>query len=178
MNLALVARYFGVPSEILVGYYGEIRADEEFLTGGHGQGALEVVFTLGCRMLNTRAQGQFQAIAKAAQIHCKRAVAVHSCIGAPHQLFLGRTVVHGKGIQINGGVAASESSEVNGLAVDATAQQLLVHLGDQVKPGSSMGIKALTHSRARLRTDSKPRARMKKLFDRKRSMNPILVSRS
>jgi len=67
----------------------------------------------------------------------------------PYQFLLRRTVVHGKGIEINGGVAASERAEVNGLAVDATAQQLLVHLRDQLKPGSSMGIKALTHCGAR-----------------------------
>jgi len=50
----------------------------------------------------------------------------------------------GQGIQTNGGVAASERAKANGLAVDGTAQQLLVHLGYQIKPGSRMGVQTLT----------------------------------
>ena len=95
-------------------------------------------------MLHAGAQRQLKAVAQTAQIVGKRAVALHAGVGAPHQLFLGEAVVYGERVQINWGVAAIQSTEVNGLTLDSTGQQLLVHLGHQVKPGTSMGIQTLT----------------------------------
>ena len=73
-------------------------------TGSHGQSPLKVVLALGSRMLHIGGQDQLQAIKKPAQLHSKRAVAAHSGISAPNQIFLGTFVDHGKGTQINQGV--------------------------------------------------------------------------
>jgi len=120
-----------------------------------------IVFTLGCRMLHTRAQRQLQAIAQAAQMHGKREVAVNARICAPYQFLFGGTVVHGKGIQINRGVATGRGTEVNGHAIDGTDQQFVVHLRCQIEPGSPMDAQALTHKVGVEGTPAKPRARMK-----------------
>jgi len=115
----------------------------------HRQSALKVVLTLSGRMLHAGAQGQLQAITQTAQIHRKRAIAINTGISASDQFFLGETVVHGKGVQINRGVATAEGTEINGLAIDAAGQQALVHLRHQVEPGSRMGIQTLTQGGAR-----------------------------
>ena len=126
-------------------------------TCGHRQGALKVVLALRGRMLNARAQGQFQAIAQATQVHGKGAVAVNPDVSATNQLFLCAPVVHGKGIEVARGVATGQGTEVNGLAVDATAQQTLVHLSGQIKPGRGMGVQTLTQGGTR-RNAAKPKS--------------------
>lgn len=73
------------------------------------------------------------------------------------QPLLGAPVVNGKRIQINRGVATGQGTEVNGLAVDATAQQTLVHLSGQIKPGRSMGVQTLTQGGTR-RNAAKPKS--------------------
>ena len=82
-------------------------------------------------MLNARAQGQFQAIAQATQAHGKGAVAVNSGVSATNQFFLGAPVVHGKGIEVDRGVATGETTEVDRFAIDAATQQQSVHLGSK-----------------------------------------------
>ena len=59
----------------------------------------------GSRVLHTRAQRQIQAVAKTTQVHRSRAIAAHAGVSAPHQFFLGTPVHHGKGIQIDRGMA-------------------------------------------------------------------------
>jgi hypothetical protein len=111
--------------------------------GSYGQSPLQVVFTLGCRILHTRAKRQLQAVAQASQIHRKRAMAVYPRVSAPDQLFLGAPVVHSKGVQFHRGVATFQRTEVNRLAIDTAAKQQLVHLRCQFKLRCSMGIHAL-----------------------------------
>lgn len=118
-------------------------------TGSHWQNALKVVLALSRRMLHPRARCQFKAVAQAAQIHRQQAVAVDTGVSASYQFFLGGTVVHGKGVQINPGVAAGQGAEVNGLAIDAAGQQLLVHLGHQIKPVKGIGIQTLAQGGTR-----------------------------
>lgn len=43
---------------------------------------------LGSRMLHPVAQGQFQAVARATQVHRKRAIAIHACLGTSTPSFL------------------------------------------------------------------------------------------
>jgi hypothetical protein len=118
-------------------------------SGGHWQGALKVVFALGCRVLDTRAQCQFQAVAQASQVRSKRAVAINAGVSAPNQFLLGAPVVHGKGIQIHRCVATEQCAEIYRLAIDATAQQQLVYLGCEIEPGSRVGVHALAQCGAR-----------------------------
>lgn len=100
-------------------------------------------------MLNPWAQSELQAVAQAAQINRKRAVAINPYVGAPHQFFLSTAVVHGEGVQINRGVAACQGTKINGLAVNAAGQQPLVPPGHTLKPVRRMGIKALAQGGAR-----------------------------
>ena len=94
-------------------------------------------------MLYTRAQGQFQAIAQATQVHGKGAVAVNSGVSVTNQFFLVAPVVHGKGIEVDRGVATGETTEVKRFAIDAATQQQSVYLGSKVKPGRSVGNQTL-----------------------------------
>ena len=135
----------------------------QYETCGHRQGALKLVLALGGRMLHARPQGQFQAITQAAQVHGKGAVAIDSCVGAANQLFLGASVVHGKGIEINRGVATLQRTKVNWLAVDAAAEQQLVHLGCKVKPDRGVGIQTLTQGRTRGNT-AKPQSALEEII--------------
>ena len=112
-------------------------------TCSHGQGAAKVAFALRDRMLYTRAQGQFQAIAQATQVHGKGAVAVNSGVSVTNQFFLVAPVVHGKGIEVDRGVATGETTEVKRFAIDAATQQQSVYLGSKVKPGRSVGNQTL-----------------------------------
>jgi len=109
-------------------------------TGGHWQGALKAVFTRTGRMLHSRAQCQFQAVS---QIHRKRAVAIHTHIGATDQFLLGKIVIYGEGVQINWGVATVQRTEVDGLVCNALTQQPVVDLRNQIKPLPSKRIQTL-----------------------------------
>lgn len=59
------------------------------------------------------------------------------------------SVVHGKGVQIQWGIATLQSAEVYGLPIDAAAQQQLVHLRCQINPGWRVGVHALAQRRTR-----------------------------
>lgn len=89
-------------------------------------------------MLNVRAQCQFQAIAQAAQVHRKRTVVINTGIGMPNHFLFGIVVVHGKGAEINRGVATRQHTEVEGFSIGAAAEQLPVQLGSKVKLGRGL----------------------------------------
>lgn len=120
-------------------------------TTRQGQHTFKVVLALGCRMLGARAQGQLQAKASGAQVSGQWAVAVYPGIGATHQLFGGAAVVHGKGVDVQGRVAAGQRPKGNGLTLDAGAEQSLVDRRGQIKPSAGMGVHALAQRRARRR---------------------------
>lgn len=80
------------------------------------------------------AQCQFHAVAQAAKIHCKQAVAIHTHRGAPNQFLLGKSVVHGASVQISQGVATVQSTQSSGLACNVLIQQPVVNLRNQIKP--------------------------------------------
>jgi len=86
---------------------------------------------------------------QATQVHGKGTVAVNTGVSATNQFFLFAPVVHGKGIEVDRGVATGQGTEVNGLAVDATAQQTMVYLNSQIKLGRSVGVQTLTKGRTR-----------------------------
>jgi hypothetical protein len=75
-------------------------------------------------------------------------------------LGLGAPIVHGKSIEIKRSVATGQGFEVNGLGVDATAQQTLVHSSGQIKPGRSLGVRMLTQGGTR-RKDANPNSTYK-----------------
>ena len=100
-------------------------------------------------MLHTWAQCQFPAVAQAAQIHRKRAVAVYTRIGATDQFLLGKTVAHGEGVQVNRGVATVQGTEVNGFSGNAQTQQIVVDLKNQIKPLHGKRIHTLAQGGAR-----------------------------
>ena len=56
---------------------------------------------------------------------------------------------HGKGIQIHRRIATGKCAEINGPAIDAAAQQLLIDLGRQIEPGRRVGVHALAQRGAR-----------------------------
>ena len=74
---------------------------------------------------------------------------INASVGTPDQFFLGATVVHGKGIQIHRCVATEQRAEIYWQAVDAAAQQKLVHLGCQIEPGRRVRVHALAQRGAR-----------------------------
>lgn len=100
-------------------------------------------------MLHTSVKCQFQAIDQAAQIHCRRAVAIHSRIGAPDQFVLSKTVVPGEGVQINRGITTVQGAEVNGFAGNKVAAKLVVDLRNQIKSMLGKGIETLLQSGTR-----------------------------
>ena len=115
----------------------------------HGQNELKVVFTLDGRMLQARAQGQFQAIALCCKVHCQRAVAINAGVGGAHQLLGSVFVVHDEGIQINRGVATVQHSEVDVLATHARAQEPIIDGINQLEPVTGTRIPALAQCRSR-----------------------------
>jgi hypothetical protein len=82
----------------------------------------------------------------AQQVHRHGGKLAHQVVGvklATDQFFLGKAVVHGKGVKVNRGVATVQGAEVNGLAGNALTQQLVVDLGDQIKPLRGKGVQTL-----------------------------------
>ena len=86
---------------------------------------------------------------KCSRVATAHAIAIYPGIRASHQFFIGAAVVHGEVIKIDRGVATLQGTEINGFAIDTAAQQQLVHLVYQLKPGSSMRIHALAQRRTR-----------------------------
>lgn len=105
--------------------------------------ARQVVLALLGRMLHPGVQRQLQAVTQSTQIDGKRAIAIAPRVGTPVQLFLGAPVVHGKGVQIDGGLAAGQRTEVYGLAAWAAAQQRAVDLSGKFEPVTGVGIHAM-----------------------------------
>lgn len=116
---------------------------------GHRQDALQVVSSLACTVLHTRAQGQLQAVAQRAEVGGTAGEAVYALVGATNAFFAGARVVHHKGVPIHGHVAAGQGTEVHGLARIQGRQQGEVERIDQFEPVGCMGVHALAQGRAR-----------------------------